>query len=166
MGIALITCLDLVGLHGDDQPLAAGQRELESLIADGSAVIQPFLASVLTVGERSLVFIAGRFSHAVCKRPAVGEFRVQAAWGGNTQVVEADHDDLRVADAALGAIGEAVFYARVDLLRDGEGSSWLLELELLDPRLYLSFSRSAQLALADAIEGCERRPPPARWPRA
>ena len=160
MRIALITCLDLVGLHGDDQPLAAGQRELESLIADGSAVIQPFLASVLTVGERSLVFIAGRFSHAVCKRPAVGQFRVQAAWGGNT------HDDLRVADAALGAIGEAVLYARVDLLRDGEGSPRLLELELLDPRLYLSFSRSAQLVLADAIEGCERRPPPARWPRA
>ena len=47
-----------------------------------AAMIQPFLADVLEGGEPSLLYLGGRFSHAVSKRPQPGDFRVQPEYGG------------------------------------------------------------------------------------
>src|SRR3546814_10368510 len=49
---------------------------------DGGAMIQPYLPSIETEGETSLLFFGGRLSHVVNKRPVAGDFRIQVQFGG------------------------------------------------------------------------------------
>src|SRR5207249_663883 len=85
--------------------------QIARALADGRrrwpAMVQPFIEAVRTVGEWSLVFIDGQFSHAAIKRPAQGDFRVQKAYGGNTAaatppdaMIAAGHRVLRALDTA------------------------------------------------------------------
>jgi glutathione synthase/RimK-type ligase-like ATP-grasp enzyme len=55
---------------------------LDRLVADGDVMVQPFVTSVAEAGEVSLVYFGGRFSHAIRKQPAAGDFRVQDMYGG------------------------------------------------------------------------------------
>src|SRR5690349_19662675 len=55
---------------------------LEEVLAQSQAMVQPFLPSLETDGELSLIFVEGEFSHAVRKRPHPKDFRVQSIWGG------------------------------------------------------------------------------------
>ena len=67
-----------------DQPRFAGQLGARDVL------VQPFLPEVTSRGEWSLVFLGGEYSHAVLKRPAGGDFRVQEHLGGNSAPAEAD----------------------------------------------------------------------------
>ena len=57
-------------------------RHVEQLVAEGDVMIQPFVASVAAVGEVSLIYFGGAFSHSIRKQPAPGDFRVQDMYGG------------------------------------------------------------------------------------
>lgn len=100
------------------------------------AVLQPFIRSVENKGEISLVFFNGRFSHAVCRRPAVNEWRANSAYGAT--VLPAAPPDYALAAAArtLSTLPEIPVYARVDGI-PVEGRFLLGELELIEPALYL-----------------------------
>ena len=135
-----------------------GGAELESALADfepGSMVmLQPFLDEVITEGEWSLLFFGGQYSHAVLKRPAPTDYRVQVDLGGTLMGTEAPHemidwaeDLLRKAEALR---GEGLLYARVDLIRS-RGKYWLSELELLEPALYFAQEAGAAQRFASAI---------------
>jgi hypothetical protein len=100
------------------------------------AMIQPFLPAVGGDGELSLFFFAGRFSHAVRKVAAAGEFRVQAHLGGIYTALEPPADALDVARRALAAAPGPVAYARV---------------EAIEPDLYLDFCPDGGAAWARAI---------------
>ena len=127
------------------------QTHLEELLADGTALVQPFLASLERDGELSLVFVDGRHTHAVRKRPAPADFRVQPEWGGSSERVEAAPQELEAAEAVLSAVGRELMYARVDLVRDDAGALCLMELEIIEPRLFLREAPEAAEALADAV---------------
>jgi glutathione synthase/RimK-type ligase-like ATP-grasp enzyme len=118
----------------------------------GPAMIQPYLPAVEESGEVSLIYLAGAFSHAIRKRPRPGDFRVQPEYGAAIGPHEAAPDELEAAEAALGAVDEPLLYARVDLVRDLQGRPVLMELELVEPDLYLRFDPAAPARFADAVE--------------
>ena len=120
------------------------------LAARMPVMVQPFLREVEREGEWSLCFFDGRFSHAVLKRPRPGDFRVQTDHGGVAQGAEASEALVASAAAALAAAGSPTVYARVDgcML---DGVFHLMELELLEPGLFLALEPRAPARFAAAI---------------
>jgi glutathione synthase/RimK-type ligase-like ATP-grasp enzyme len=128
---------------------AAGH--LAGLTARGDALVQPFQPAVLYEGEISLVYLGGSFSHAVRKVPGVGDYRVQVRYGGSVRSHQPTSRQCQVAEAALALAPGAVSYARVDMV--GERDPLVMELELIEPELFLRFERSAAPRLADHLVG-------------
>lgn len=136
--------------------VAPGEALLADILASGRVVlVQPFLDAVATEGEFSVVCVDGEPEHAVLKRPARGDWRVQPQHGGSVARVPLT-DTLATAarDALAGwatITGDQTppLYARVDLVVDRPGG--LVELELIEPALFLGLSRSTTARLADAI---------------
>lgn len=124
---------------------------------DGSAMIQPYLPSIESDGEVSLVYFGGRFSHAIRKVPKAGEFRVQPEYEGVIARHDPAADELAAAERILGAVEEELLYARVDLVRGLGGDPQLIELELIEPDLYLGYDDGGGAAWADAVNAAARR---------
>lgn len=100
---------------------------------------QAFLPSIVSEGELSFVFVDGELSHALSKRPSVGDYRVQSAFGGRNEALTPSAEDVASAAAVVGAIEPALgtpLYARVDMVRAGGGALALMELEVIEPFLY------------------------------
>lgn len=114
-------------------------------------LVQPWLGSVVEEGEYSLIFFGGRFSHCVAKRPKAGDFRVQPDHGGTTVEAELPDGALSLAEAALAQAPTAATYARVDLIRGRNGELQLMELELIEPALFLQCVPAATQRFAAAI---------------
>jgi glutathione synthase/RimK-type ligase-like ATP-grasp enzyme len=114
-------------------------------------LLQPYLESVATAGEVSLVYVAGELTHALRKRPAAGDFRVQPLYGGTHEEIQASADELELAGRALAAAPGDPLYARVDMVDDDDGKPLLIELELIEPALYLDVSPPTADLLARAM---------------
>ncbi|MBA3583620.1 MAG: hypothetical protein H0W36_03660 [Gemmatimonadetes bacterium] len=133
----------------------ADQARLDRLLARGAVLVQRLNDRIATAGEWSVVFFAGEFSHAVVKRPAPGEFRVQEKLGGTLAPVEPSEALVRSARAALDAsvqaapAGEPV-YARVDGVPEGNRLV-VMEVELIEPSLFLATAPAAADRFAAAI---------------
>ena len=113
-------------------------------------LVQPFAPEVSRDGELSLVFLGGDFSHAARKRAAPGEFRVQVEHGGSVEPTVVSGDVVEQASRAIAALDEIPVYARVDgILRDG--ALLLMELELIEPNLFLGLRESAAERLARIV---------------
>jgi glutathione synthase/RimK-type ligase-like ATP-grasp enzyme len=115
----------------------------------GAQLVQPFVESVMTEGEWSFVYVDGRFSHALVKQPAPGDYRVQSIYGGTVRRAEPDARDRADADAVLPALSTTPLYARVDLARL-DGRLHLMELELIEPVLFLELEPEAARRLVAA----------------
>lgn len=103
-------------------------------------LIQPFLESVEKEGEYSFLYFGGGFSHAVVKRPKDGDYRVQSLYGGLEEAYTPSKEERVEARAILDVLDFTPLYARVDFLRGNNGRLWLIELELIEPYLYLPFA--------------------------
>lgn len=128
-----------------------GSNALEEVLQRHDAMVQPFLPSLEEQGESSLIFIDGELSHAARKRPAPGDFRVQAIWGGTVAPAEPEPAQVELAQRVLAQLDEVPLYARVDLVTDLDGNPCLIELELIEPNLYLSTDPGSEKRLADAV---------------
>jgi glutathione synthase/RimK-type ligase-like ATP-grasp enzyme len=114
-------------------------------------LVQPWLGAVVEEGEYSLILLGGRYSHCVAKRPKAGDFRVQPDHGGTTEPAELPEGALAIAEAALAAAPAAATYARVDLIRGNDGGLQLMELELIEPALFLHCVPEAKARFAEAV---------------
>ncbi len=103
-------------------------------------LIQPFLKSVVTEGEYSFLYFGGAFSHALVKRPKDGDYRVQSTYGGREQAYDPTKQERAQARAVFDMLDFTPLYARVDFLRADDGRLLLIELELIEPYLYLGFA--------------------------
>ncbi|WP_339932758.1 transporter [uncultured Brevundimonas sp.] len=122
-------------------------------VPEGSAMIQPYLPTIETVGETSLLFFGGAFSHAVNKRPVGGDFRIQVQFGGlYTPVADPPAGAMALARQVLAAIDEPLLYARIDMVPDADGNWLLMEAELIEPDLYLDHAPDAGVGLARAVK--------------
>ncbi|MFL6862357.1 MAG: RimK family alpha-L-glutamate ligase [Allosphingosinicella sp.] len=119
---------------------------------DGAAMIQPYLPDVEQGGEVSLFHFAGRYSHAVSKRPQPGEFRVQPEFDGIIRACAPAADEREAAERVLAAAGGPLLYARIDLVRGPGGAPLLVELELIEPDLYLGYAPDRGAAFAAAVQ--------------
>jgi glutathione synthase/RimK-type ligase-like ATP-grasp enzyme len=125
---------------------------LDSLAFAGTVIAQPFMNRIITSGELSLAFIGGRFSHAVRKRPARGEFRVQERLGGTVEGVLAPSGSIAFAARVLELVHGPPLYARIDIIEGDDESPFLLtELELVEPSLFLATHGPAAATFAAAI---------------
>jgi hypothetical protein len=136
-----------------DQPRFLGELRERDLL------LQPYLPEISSRGEWSLMFFRGQFSHAVLKRPADGEFRVQRDLGGSAVSAVPDASLVAQARAVLAAHGGDLLYARVDGI-ERDNRFLLMELEIIEPYLFLAHDRGAAGRFADAILQILPVPPP------
>jgi glutathione synthase/RimK-type ligase-like ATP-grasp enzyme len=138
-------------------PLDGEARQAVARVtAVGDALVQPFVEEVPRDGEYSFTFIDGVFSHATLKRATDGEFRVQTEHGGSADRVSPSRELIEQAARVLAALDEAPLYARVDgVVR--ENAFLLMELELIEPNLFLEFGAGAADRMARAIVSRMRR---------
>ncbi|WP_183212086.1 ATP-grasp domain-containing protein [Brevundimonas variabilis] len=131
--------------------LSPGQPLIEPPV--GRAMIQPYLPTIASEGELSLLFFGGRFSHAVNKRPVPGDFRIQVQFGGlYTPVADPPAAALALAAQVLEAIDEALLYARIDMVPNGTGRWLLMEAELIEPDFYLASAPDRGAAFVRAVQ--------------
>ena len=134
---------------------------LHSVLGAGrSVLVQPYLASVEEVGETGLVYLADRFSHGFRKEPLLVDRAAPVDQPRDAPISPRTPSgaEREVAEAALDAVGamvagagrEGLLYARVDLVRGPDGPV-LMELELIEPSLYLHVDPSAPARAASAI---------------
>ncbi|MGN6057256.1 MAG: ATP-grasp domain-containing protein [Sphingomicrobium sp.] len=115
-------------------------------------IIQPLIEEIARTGEFSLMLFDGEYSHAVVKRPRSGDFRVQEYHGGVTLPCEAPPAGaVRLAQQALAAAPAKAAYARVDIVPDDEGVLRIMELELIEPALFLDHASDGGVAFTRAI---------------
>ncbi len=129
---------------------ADDQAEFAALVADSGVLVQAFVPEVLLNGEVSLVYFRGAFSHAIRKRPCAGDFRVQSDFGGTREPISPSPRLLAQAEEVLAQVDGELLYARVDGI-EVDGELVLMELEVLDPELYLSQDAAAPERFAAAL---------------
>jgi len=116
-------------------------------------MIQPFLRSVAEEGEYSIMFFGGEYSHSIVKRPKSGDYRVQPHLGGSERPCAPPEGAIQLAKAALAAAPADAAYARVDMIRDAAGALAIIELELIEPALWLQHAPDGASAFVRAVTG-------------
>ena len=115
-------------------------------------LVQPYLPTIESAGETSLLYFGGRLSHVVNKRPPAGEFRVQEEFGGLYQVLpEPPAGASELAEQVLAAIDEPLLYARIDMVPDADDRWLLMEAELIEPDFYLGVDPAQGAGFARAL---------------
>lgn len=148
----------VIGANGDDAfRLSTGEEDgrlgrIAALFDGRACMLQPFRPMVQEEGEYSLFFFDGGFSHAILKTPAAGEFRSQEERGGLITRIDPEPLLARRGQQALAAVSPRPLYARVDLVRNDGGDFELMELELIEPSLYLRMEPGAPERFANAID--------------
>jgi glutathione synthase/RimK-type ligase-like ATP-grasp enzyme len=125
------------------------QAHLDAILAKGDAMVQPYLPSVEARGEVAMIFFDGEPSHAVRKHAQLDGGGVRD--GGEPRVAPSA-EEARFARAVLDAVPfeGPLLYARVDVARDETGAPCLMELELVEPSLFLE-QGGAAARFAEAI---------------
>lgn len=152
--------------HARDDRDAIVAHVQRLLAAQRSVLLQPYLGRVEEHGETALLFFEGLFSHAIRKGPLL-----QRGAGPTTGLYAKETieprtpsaDELAVAQRAVAAIpfGQPLLYARVDLIHDDDGSPRLLELELVEPSVFVAQAEGAAERFAQAVVRRVRHPPAA-----
>jgi len=124
---------------------------LEKIFTQREFMVQPFLKNIIEEGEYSLFFFDGKFSHSVLKKPKENDFRVQEEHGGNIQPIKASSDMILIAENTIKKLSTIPLYGRVDLVRTKQNEFALMELELIEPSLYLNKDVGAPLRFSKAF---------------
>ncbi|AHM63344.1 hypothetical protein D770_25495 [Flammeovirgaceae bacterium 311] len=109
---------------------------IRKLLEEESFMVQPFIREIQTEGEWSLLFFGGHYSHCILKTAATGDFRVQHIHGGSVHPMEAPAALRELAQQYIDKFAKGCLYARVDGVMI-QGQFALMELELIEPYLYL-----------------------------
>lgn len=147
----------LVGANADhitvlQRPVAAALvKILHETYASRPFFVQPFMDSVMTEGEYSTFFFDGDFSHAILKRPGAGDFRTQEEHGADILSVTAPRALIDTAHDVVAMVEPRPVYVRADFVRDDAGDFLVMELELIEPSLYLRTDPGAAARFAKAL---------------
>ena len=123
-----------------------GEAHLRDLVAARDVLVQPYLPSVEDAGERALMLIDGALTHAVRKEP-----RFSAQDESVSAALPLESDERRVAQAALATVAPPLLYGRVDVAPGPDGGLVVMELELIEPSLFLAQHPPALERFADAV---------------
>ena len=127
------------------------EAEYATFAVQNDLLVQPFMPEIQEIGELSILFFKGKFSHAIVKKPKNGDFRVQSQFGGQYEIYEPDATLLATAQNIVETFSSDLLYARVDgILKDGQ--FLLMELELIEPDLYFDYHPDAKKNYLAAVE--------------
>ena len=127
-------------------------EELQKTFATRPFVVQPFIENVQGEGEYSLFFFSNEFSHAILKTPKDEDFRVQEEHGACIISAEPERALLETAAKLLSLVEPMPVYARCDFIRGPDGRFLLMELEVIEPSLYLRMDNEAPMRFARAFD--------------
>jgi glutathione synthase/RimK-type ligase-like ATP-grasp enzyme len=130
---------------------ASDEETIKNILKTSGVMIQKFIPEVQTGGEWSFVFFGKKISHAVLKRPKYGDFRVQRDFGGYLELIKPNDDLVAQAQKIVEVVKEPLLYARVDGL-EVAGQLILMELELIDPVLFLGTDGSSLARFYEALK--------------
>ena len=133
---------------------AGSEHTFRAAVEARDTLVQPFLDAI-TQGELSLIFLGGRFSHAVIKRAMTGDFRVQEEYGGSTEPLALSAALIEQAARVLNLFDAKTLYARMDGIEQ-DGRFVLAEAELIEPHLFLGSSPGGIERFAAAIDAARR----------
>ncbi|MFI1352645.1 RimK family alpha-L-glutamate ligase [Streptomyces sp. NPDC020898] len=132
-------------------------RHLARMHAEGfTAMVQPYIGSIDATGERALQFFGGRLLHASRK----GAVLASGTAYDDDKVAHPDLEqwiptpaELAVAERALAAVPDnsGLLYARVDLVLGDDGEPRVMELELIEPNLFLDLHPDSVPVVVQAI---------------
>ena len=135
--------------------IVEAQSRIDAWLAEEDLLLQPYMASVETEGELSVVMIDGEITHGVRKVPTPGDYRVQDDFGATDALWEPDDEARRLArhveEQARRIVAADLLYARVDFLRADGGGLVVNELEAVEPQLFFRHNPGAGGRLADAL---------------
>lgn len=127
-------------------------------VAGRRMLVQPFMASIARIGEYSLMLFDGQFSHSILKTPKSGDFRVQPHLGGTERPCPPPEGGIDLALQALAAAPARAVYARVDMVGDDEGQLRIMELELIEPALWLQHAPDGGADFTSAVRSAIEQP--------
>jgi glutathione synthase/RimK-type ligase-like ATP-grasp enzyme len=151
----------------DTEARSRARAHAERLLGGGQTVmLQPFAAAIEERGETGVIFVGGRFSHAIRKALTLTsetpnevdalyvEERIEARQATAAEI-DIAHRAIDVAANATG--GHDLLYARVDMVPDDDGNPMIMELELTEPSLFMVTDPTAPQRFAEAIAERARR---------
>jgi glutathione synthase/RimK-type ligase-like ATP-grasp enzyme len=127
-------------------------NELSKTFAQRSHMVQPFMRGIVEEGEFSLFYFNGDYSHAILKTPKADDFRVQEEHGAEIKPFEPAAELLATGEKIVQCISPTPLYARIDLVRTEAGEFAVVELELIEPSMYLRMAKHAPQMFAEAID--------------
>jgi len=125
---------------------------LEKIFASREFMVQPFLKNIIDEGEYSLFYFDGKFSHSVLKKPKENDFRVQEEHGGDIRPNKVSSEMILIGENIIQKLSTIPLYGRVDLVRTKQNEFALMELELIEPSLYLNKDNKSPYRLAKAFD--------------
>lgn len=128
----------------------AVNQKLNDLLVHEDFIVQPFLSEIEDEGEWSFLFFNGKFSHALLKKAKSGDFRVQHSFGGTIHPQNPAQDLLKTAQQYIDQFAKNCLYARVDGAIVN-GKFLLMELELIEPFLFLATAKESYQRYYDAL---------------
>lgn len=126
---------------------------VRSLLANESLLLQPFQRAIVEHGEDTLMLFNGRYSHAVRKVAKPGDFRVQDDYGGTVHAHHPTAEQIELAERAMACCLPVPAYGRVDMVQIAPRRYAVMELELIEPELWLRYHPPAAVPFAQAIAG-------------
>ena len=145
-----------VGANAQDTLIVKRDQEniqrLKLTFDDRSCVVQPFMSEIVREEEFSLFYFNGEYSHAILKTPKREDFRVQEEHGGRIRAAKPSANLLATGRKILNLISPIPLFARVDLVRTEDNNFAIVELELIEPSMYLRKSKQAPHLFAKAID--------------
>jgi len=125
--------------------------ELRATYSSRPFFVQPFMERVLWEGEYSTFFFNGEYSHAILKKPEAGDFRSQEEFGADIRSVEAPQALIDTAHDVVALVEPLPVYVRADFVRDDNDRFLVMELELIEPSLYLRTDPGSAARFAKAL---------------
>lgn len=136
----------------DGEPAETELHAIARTFHGRECMMQPFMPGIESEGEFSLFYFDGELSHSVLKTPKSRDFRVQEEHGGSIRVIERPELKLlQLSERLLAGLRPAPLYARLDWVRHGQGFA-VMEVELIEPSLYLRHVPAAAERFANALE--------------
>jgi glutathione synthase/RimK-type ligase-like ATP-grasp enzyme len=124
--------------------------EYKTIASQKELLLQEFMPEIQTLGETSFIFFNKKFSHAVNKLPVNGDFRIQVQYGGKYKLIDPSKELIDQAQKIVDLYAEELLYARVDgIIIDDK--IHLMEVECIEPDLYLNLSPGATKRFSQAI---------------
>ncbi len=124
----------------------------QKLLKERDMLVQPFIETIATRGEASLMIFNGQFTHAVLKKAKRGDFRVQDDFGGTVHKYQPTGSEIQFAEFANSKCPIKPVYGRVDIVWDAKGNPLLSEMEFLDPEIWIRNAPESAEVLAAAIK--------------